>query len=603
MDDSAALWKTLLAQGVAETHAASSTLRGDVDPQASLPSALPSARIAEPDAVGPADFRLRGVLGRGGMGVVHLAEQTIPSREVALKRLEGGDPRFVDALLREATITGRLEHPNIVPIHAVVADEHGPAVVMKRVAGVDWSELARTESSRGAAIERHLDVLLQVCNAVAFAHARGIVHRDIKLENVRIGDFGEVYLLDWGVAKKLDAPSSGRIVGTPVHMAPEMTFGDADERSDVFLLGAALHEALTGRPRHDAKDLVAVLRIARRAEPYTYDAKVPRELASILNRACAFDPTERFESATALRDAILRFREHRSATKLAAAGAERLAELEKLVQGGAYAVAQRAFTEARFAFEQARAAWPDGELAANGLQRTLEAMARVELAHGQPDGAEACLAAMTDPPAALREESVALRARQLAEKARLAKLEHDQDRGVGAGVRQRATTLLAIGIVAITAGLVGMRVLRPDYVTPQLRFALGGTVVFGVVLAVTAWWRRHGEWNLVNRRIAQIALLTLGVSALHRYASLVAGAAPERILLTDAFLVGMGGVALTPFHRGGPWLATIAFALAFVGAVRPAWIEPGFIAFALFVPLFFVAWRRFARPSSTPPSE
>jgi serine/threonine-protein kinase len=597
MDDSDSLRETLLAQGVAETHLASSTLRGDVDPRASLPTALPPARIADGADGGPADFRLRSVLGRGGMGVVHLAEQTIPSREVALKRLASDDPRFVDALLREATITGRLEHPNIVPIHAVVADEHGPAVVMKRVAGVDWSELAKKERS----IERHLDVLLQVCNAVAFAHARGVVHRDIKLENVRIGDFGEVYLLDWGIAKKLDAPSSGRIVGTPVHMAPEMTFGDADERSDVFLLGAALHEALTGRPRHDATDLVEVLRLARRAEPYSYDTKVPRELAAILNRACARDPSARFESASALREAVVRFREHRSAAKLAAAGAERLAELEKLTKGGgAYAEAQRVFTEARFAFEQARAAWPESELATNGLQRALDAMARVELAHGQPDGAEACLSAMTDPPTALRAEIVALRARQLAEKARLAKLEHDQDRGVGAGVRQRATVLLAIAIVAITAGLVGMRLVRPDYVTPQLRFAFGGTVVFGVVLAVATWWRRNGEWNLVNRRIAQIALLTLGVSALHRYASLVAGAAPERILLTDAFLVGMGGVALTPFHRGGPWLATMAFALAFVGAVKPAWIEPGFIGFALFVPLFFVAWRRFARrPAST----
>ncbi|MCB9615155.1 MAG: protein kinase [Sandaracinus sp.] len=135
---------------------------------------------------------------------------------------------------------------------------------------------------------------MQVCNAVAFAHSRGVIHRDIKLDNVRIGDFGAVYLLDWGVARRLDEESSGRIVGTPVHMAPEMTRGIADARSDVFLLGAALHEAITGRPRHEGETLVEVLQRAREATAHVHDARVPRELAAIVERACAKDPDARF---------------------------------------------------------------------------------------------------------------------------------------------------------------------------------------------------------------------------------------------------------------------------------------------------------------------
>ncbi|MCB9634063.1 MAG: serine/threonine protein kinase [Sandaracinus sp.] len=592
-----ALRETMMAQGLDETHAVGATLRGETNPRRSVPSVLPPARIAR-DSEDPADFRIKGELGRGGMGVVCLAEQAVPSREVALKRLTRVDAPLVDALLREATITGRLEHPNIVPVHAVVADADGPAVVMKRIAGEDWSTLARS----GVSLERHLEIFVQVCNAVAFAHSRGVIHRDIKLDNVRIGDFGAVYLLDWGVARRLDEESSGRIVGTPVHMAPEMTRGIADARSDVFLLGAALHEAITGRPRHEGETLVEVLQRAREATAHVHDARVPRELAAIVERACAKDPDARFESVSALQDAVLRFREHRSAAKLAASGSERLVELERLASGeGEYSAAQRAFTEARFAFEQARVAWPEGELAVRGSQRALELMARIELAHGQPDGADACLDAMDDAPDALRAQSRALRERQRHERERLAKLEHDQDRGVGEAMRNRATIGLAVAVVLLTAGLVGLRTWRPDYATPQLRFALGGTLVFGAVFAVTRWWRRRGEWNLVNRRIAQIALLTLGVSALQRYASLVGGTEPSRILLTDAFLVGMGGVALTPFHRGGPWLAAMAFALAFVGALRPTWIEPGFIGFAIFVPVFFGAWRRWgpkARPDS-----
>ncbi|HJL24325.1 MAG TPA: bifunctional serine/threonine protein kinase/MFS transporter, partial [Polyangiaceae bacterium LLY-WYZ-15_(1-7)] len=453
-------------------------------------------------------------------------------------------------------------------------------------------------------------ILLQVCNALAFAHDRGVIHRDVKPENVMIGAYGEVYLLDWGIARRVDEPPTDRIAGTPCFLAPEMLEGRADARSDVFLLGATLHQILTGEARHGEGDLIDVLLRAKDAEPHLYDEGVPDELARICNRACAKRPEDRYLDVAAFREALLRYRSHQSAAALAATAEERLEELRALTRRAsqpgedeeasrlAYLEAQRLFNEARFGFEQSLAAWPEGRVAQDGLEECLATMARYELGRGQPDAAQAALEAMEAPPATLLAEVEAQRAEREAARARFAQLEHDRDRHVGARERSRALTFLGAAVVLLTAGFVALRVAYPDYAPPTLRFAIVGVAVFGAMLAIVAWWRRRGAWNLVNRRIAQIALLTLGVSALNRFASLAAGADGPRILLTDALLIGMGGLALTPFHEGGPWLASMAFALAFVGAFRPAWIEPGFIAFAIAVPVFLLAWRRWGpRPS------
>src|SRR5262249_35011988 len=146
---------------------------------------------------------------------------------------------------------------------------------MKHVEGVSWRDLLRDGAHPAWAkvgapgedrLVSHLQILMQVCNAVEFAHRRGLIHRDIKPANVMVGEFGEVYLLDWGIAARTGilaeasshlgesgAEPTPRMLGTPAYMAPEMLsrkVGPIDERTDVYLLGATLHEVLTGRPRH-----------------------------------------------------------------------------------------------------------------------------------------------------------------------------------------------------------------------------------------------------------------------------------------------------------------------------------------------------------------
>jgi len=197
------------------------------------------------------------LIGQGGMGSVIRAFDTDLQRDVAIKVLspdsssEGAIARFIE----EARIAGRLEHPNIVPVHEFGTDARGVRYLcMRLIEGetledtLNWAGLSRLEPDF---LRDLMQVFLKVCDAVAFAHSRGILHRDLKPSNVMIGDFGQVYVVDWGVARptprfvsggeSVAEPHSdpfGAVVGSPHYMAPEQLRGqhaDLDERPDVFL--------------------------------------------------------------------------------------------------------------------------------------------------------------------------------------------------------------------------------------------------------------------------------------------------------------------------------------------------------------------------------
>jgi serine/threonine-protein kinase len=239
-------------------------------------------------------------LGRGGMGEVLAARDEQVGREVAIKRVVGINPsdRRVARLLREAELQGRLEHPAIPPVHEIGRDAAGmPYFAMKKLAGTTLSAILDTRAP-GAQRQRLLRAYVEVCLAVEFAHVRGVIHRDIKPDNIVLGEFGEVYLIDWGVAKivgdpdlsgDFTAPSvhtrDGERIGTLAYMAPEQYAGvsDLDGRADVYSLGRVLSNLLAGDP----------------------DA--PPELAALRDRACADDRRRRVPSARELADTVQRF--------------------------------------------------------------------------------------------------------------------------------------------------------------------------------------------------------------------------------------------------------------------------------------------------------
>ena len=214
----------------------------------------------------PPGYDIGELIGRGGMGEVMQAYDQRIGREVAIKRMRGASPsdEQITRFLREARIQARLDHPAIVPVYELGTDAHGqPYFTMKRLAGVTLAQ----RLVDGGPLQPLLRALVDVCLAVELAHARGIVHRDLKPANIMLGDYGEVYVLDWGVARVLtddrrapshaeidtlgDGTQTGAMLGTPGYMAPEQIKGiPATQGADVYALGAILFEILAGEPLH-----------------------------------------------------------------------------------------------------------------------------------------------------------------------------------------------------------------------------------------------------------------------------------------------------------------------------------------------------------------
>ena len=251
------------------------------------------------------------VLGRGGMGEVLLAHDEVIGREVAVKRMRRSDPD-ADAearFLREAKIQARLQHPSIVPVHELGRDAEGrPYFTMKRLAGVTLHQ------QLGGSLQRLLRVFADVCLAIEFAHEHGVIHRDIKPTNIMLGDFGEVYVLDWGVARVLDEDGSGHpsvrdivtadgetqtgaVMGTPGYMAPEQALGyGMSPAIDVYALGCVLFEILTGEPLHPRGVNGAASAIAHPTTAPSArrgDLAIPPELDAACVAALAEDPVRR----------------------------------------------------------------------------------------------------------------------------------------------------------------------------------------------------------------------------------------------------------------------------------------------------------------------
>ncbi len=283
----------------------------------------------------------------GGIGRVWLARDASLGRDVALKELRperAGQPALWARFLREAQVTGQLEHPGIVPVYEVGRrpDDQAPFYTMRFVRGRTLAEAARAyheRRARGAAgpleLRELLTAFVGVCQAVAYAHSRGVLHRDLKPQNVVLGDYGEVIVLDWGLARvtgeadgdpaagrapvalpgegSRDETLAGQVLGTPAYMAPEQAEGRLDlldVRTDVYGLGAVLYDVLEGRPPFDGPDTTAVLRRVVHeapAPPQALAPGVPRALQAVCLKALAKRPAERYAAALALAEDVKRW--------------------------------------------------------------------------------------------------------------------------------------------------------------------------------------------------------------------------------------------------------------------------------------------------------
>src|SRR5688572_5925461 len=358
----------------------------------------------EPVALQPAGYDILGELGRGGMGVVYRARQRTLRREVAVKRLQSDDALLRQLFVTESMVTGELEHPNIVPVYALCEEaESGLWLVMKRISGRTLAQLIADvpEPRDTRAIDRLVDVVLDVADALRFAHSRGILHRDIKPVNVMVGSFGEVMLLDWGIAASFGDQAPGpdviphtrdldMIAGTPLYMPPEMAEGrgaDCGPWTDVYLLGATLYEVITGRPPHRGNTLMDVLTGVRAAPPLPFAETVPLELQEICRRALAHDTASRYPDVESFQKDLREYLENRQSRALTTRAEDGFGRWRTLIANGIDDAnrprAYRSISEVISSFQHAALLWPDNTAAGRG-----EVVARLAWANAALDAGD-----------------------------------------------------------------------------------------------------------------------------------------------------------------------------------------------------------------------
>lgn len=332
------------------------TRRASAEPPAARRDELPAARRDEPPAerrdkppaelpasqlmAQPGRYHDTGRIGIGGMGEVHKVYDQVLQRQVAMKNLLphlAASSSTTRRFLQEVLVTAQLDHPSIVSVHDVGFHEDGSAFfVMKLVRGENLA--ARLRSHHGhplssRQLERYLRIFLKVCEAVEFAHSRGVIHRDLKPSNIMVGPHGEVFVMDWGIALVLSDPGTTQspehvrasqvdladdrdiILGTAAYMAPEQARGEIDQidaRTDTFLLGGILYHILTNQPPYPGTELAMQIALAGQGDvPHparvVEDRHLPPRLCRITMKALARRREDRYQSVAALADDVEAF--------------------------------------------------------------------------------------------------------------------------------------------------------------------------------------------------------------------------------------------------------------------------------------------------------
>ena len=565
------------------------------------------------------ELDIKGTIGEGGMGRVELAEQIPLGRDVAVKKVrDDADSEMARmVVLREGWTTGQLEHPNIVPVHTLGRDDDGtPLIVMKKIAGTSWLDIIDDPSRAPDAFESddpvdlHVEILLQILNAVAYAHSRGIIHRDLKPDNVMLGEFGEVYLLDWGIAVSLKPDPSGRLhsiedvdqpAGTPAYMAPEMVEGDGTElgiHSDIFLLGATLYEALSGTPPYDGETLYQMMIRAYRCEYEPLDESVPPELRAICRRAMAADPKQRFDDARQMRNALVDFRRQRQSRRLAATGDARLIEVQRLLkqeqQGDEIdeRLLYRTFGECRFAYEQALEINADNRRATESLQKALEMMAERALENDAYKAASLLISDLPEPSPGLQqrldrlEEKLSDRRRDYEE---LQQIRRNIDVDIGRGGRVIFMIILGGAWLLMTSAAIPLLVLgifEMNY--PRL---LGHIVMLTVGTAVITYvWRDYFVANEIDRRMLTGLITLFSGGVIHRGMSWAMEIPFREMIATEMLVYAVGAAAIAVSLDRRIIGAAIPFGLG--GFIAAFWPELAFwlLAAANLVTVVTMTW-------------
>lgn len=374
------------------------------------------------------DYILSDRIARGGMGLIYRAHQTTLKREIALKKAHP-QPGIQDRFVFEALVTANLDHPNIVPVYDLIEIQDGIALAMKLIGGVSWKALlhpSTPEEHKHAEeydFERHIEILLKVCDAVAYAHSKGLTHNDLKPENVMVGEFGEVFVMDWGLTldfRDIQTPPvlaphcksiNGEVFGTPSYMAPELAEGQGESIgpwTDVYLLGAILYELIMGQPPHQGTTIMEVLLCASQSSTPIFRHNTPKNLRDICEKSMSRHPYQRYRDVPSFRDAVRAYLKHRESMLITEKAQAQLRTCQKAV-GHLFAAYDKTQSHTRIVhslrgdrnqlymdisesvagFVQAQVLWQNNPEAKEGENQARIVFARVALQHGDLGLAEA----------------------------------------------------------------------------------------------------------------------------------------------------------------------------------------------------------------------
>jgi hypothetical protein len=576
---------------------------GDLDPTLGrvTEDLTPGALADVPEGV----VALGDPIARGGMGEVRRGTQHRLRREVAVKRaLRETAAAGRGAMLREAWVAASLEHPNILPIHTLSREGDEPLIVMKRVEGRVWSDILEDErdpdapgfrvsrpsvSGMGDRWVAPLQVLIEVCRAVHFAHTRGVLHLDIKPDNVMVGEHGEVVLLDWGLATAFDqriAPSFLRpresieaVCGTPGYLSPEQAEGIGSAltpTTDVYLLGAVLYEVLTGQLLHPGP-VVKSLLSSHRAEPPVLGDDVPAELRELTLRALARDPRDRFPDVASFRQALEAFLAHRPALALTARGDGLLAALLASPQFSGEdddLSAEVSIDACRFAYQQALRLWPESRTASAGLARLSEWLLNRAEARIDANGGRAALDDHPAPGPELRQRLAALEQASVDDGHRLVRL-----RALSADEDVETYRRVRIGLAAgggalwllwnLCAGWLDRSGILPLTHAALLANVCLAALSFGLFMALGG--HRSLLSTAVNRRALTVILATFGQTFVLWTGAWLLDVPPRSAaaLAGAAYLLAALAVAAILDARTW-WVSLLMLVPAMGGALMPA---------------------------------
>lgn len=563
-------------------------------PERSSDSSAPPPHNAKGIHEGPERLAVGPTLGEGGMGTVRQGVQMNLGRAVAVKTLRNETPSGTHRLLQEARLTARLQHPNIVPVHEIIQGHSGELqIVLKQVEGVLWASvmhdpaLLRSRFGAEDALDWNLGVLIAICNALAYAHERGVIHRDVKPSNVMVGNFGEIYLLDWGVAALWGERTNGElahvedapVAGTLAYMAPEQLEGEPDSlgpSTDMYLLGATLYELLCGRAPHAGatKHESRARPRERIVAPLGDDA--PRELVAVVDATLLPDPEDRLLTPQGFRGLLESFRSHRGSlalTERASRSLKRAIEESRVTERSAI---ERYLGEAELGFRAALEVWPDNTRARAGLRDVSIQRIDSALSDGQFQVARRLLEASPDAPDALVrrvELAISVENQEHAEANRAA---WHRDPTVGLLVRGTILSIFAPGWVL---GWLGLALWPPASNWPiallLLAYLAMGTVVV-VSQGVAMLDNQLNKSNVLGAATALVAALAWTLSAQRMQLGM-----PATLLgILLVFALSSMAIALAADARGLP-AAGLSWACFLVAAISPAYARHAIAASAV----------------------